>query len=355
MVDSFTIRNFRSFDEVKVDNCRRINILVGDNGSGKTALLEALFLAAGLSPELALRTRYWRGGESLTLSGEVEDINAALWNDLFHNFHFSHSAVISLKGKGEHNRSVTISANPVGSKRIIPPSRNNPRERPKVVALDVPIEFKWDILGHIEVVQPYLDGSKLIIPPIPGKHVKASFFAANQTAPATETANSFSRLSKQMLEKEFIARYQLIYNRISNLSIELNAGAPMLFAEVEGLSQKIPISLASGGMYKLASIMLAMARQVGGIVVVDELENGFYFKKMPEIWKTLLEFSRLYDCQVFASTHSAECLRAAAEIAKDNKSDFCLLRTVLGSNGTLVRHIAGSKFSDAIMDEVELR
>ena len=53
MVDSVNIRNFRSFSDVKIDGCRRINIIVGENGSGKTALLEALFLAAGVSPELA--------------------------------------------------------------------------------------------------------------------------------------------------------------------------------------------------------------------------------------------------------------------------------------------------------------
>ena len=61
MVNSFSIKNFRSFNEVKVEGCKRINLIVGDNGSGKTALLEALFLAAGVSPELLLRLVYGVG------------------------------------------------------------------------------------------------------------------------------------------------------------------------------------------------------------------------------------------------------------------------------------------------------
>src|SRR4051812_31161224 len=98
MVDSFIIRNFRSFAETEVSDCRRINIVVGDNGSGKTALLEALFLAAGVTPELILRTRSWRGYDAGQMSGTDEDLHQALWGDLFHKFQSTKTAVVSFKG-----------------------------------------------------------------------------------------------------------------------------------------------------------------------------------------------------------------------------------------------------------------
>jgi recombinational DNA repair ATPase RecF len=44
MMRSLSIENFRSYRELHLSPLRRVNILVGDNGSGKTALLEALFL-----------------------------------------------------------------------------------------------------------------------------------------------------------------------------------------------------------------------------------------------------------------------------------------------------------------------
>ena len=94
MIDSVRIKNFRSFNEVKIENCRRINIIVGDNGSGKTALLEALFLAAGVSPELAIRTRSWRGFDAGRMAGSHEDIHQALWADLFHKFQTNQPALI---------------------------------------------------------------------------------------------------------------------------------------------------------------------------------------------------------------------------------------------------------------------
>src|ERR1700733_8949389 len=69
MVDSFTIKNFRSFDDISVKGCGNINLIVGENGSGKTALLEALFLAAGISPDIIFRTRSWRGQEASQVVG----------------------------------------------------------------------------------------------------------------------------------------------------------------------------------------------------------------------------------------------------------------------------------------------
>ena len=43
MLKSFSVRNFRCLEEFEVHNLARVNLLVGDNNAGKTALLEAFF------------------------------------------------------------------------------------------------------------------------------------------------------------------------------------------------------------------------------------------------------------------------------------------------------------------------
>jgi AAA ATPase domain len=48
MVTSVEIRNFRGFEEIAVSDLASINIIVGDNASGKTAFLESIYL--GLHP-----------------------------------------------------------------------------------------------------------------------------------------------------------------------------------------------------------------------------------------------------------------------------------------------------------------
>jgi AAA15 family ATPase/GTPase len=60
------IKNFRGIDHLKIDDFSRVNVFLGQNGSGKSSVLEAILLLAGMSnPDLPLslnkaRTRIFR-------------------------------------------------------------------------------------------------------------------------------------------------------------------------------------------------------------------------------------------------------------------------------------------------------
>ena len=42
-ISSFTIHNFRTFEHLCLEKLQRVNLIAGDNNTGKTALLEALW------------------------------------------------------------------------------------------------------------------------------------------------------------------------------------------------------------------------------------------------------------------------------------------------------------------------
>src|SRR5208283_3911619 len=46
MLDSFLVRNYRLFEDLRIDRLRQVNLFVGKNDSGKTCLLEALQIYA---------------------------------------------------------------------------------------------------------------------------------------------------------------------------------------------------------------------------------------------------------------------------------------------------------------------
>jgi AAA15 family ATPase/GTPase len=50
MIDRLSVQNFRCFENLELQNLSQINVMVGDNASGKTALLESLWLAGGGNP-----------------------------------------------------------------------------------------------------------------------------------------------------------------------------------------------------------------------------------------------------------------------------------------------------------------
>lgn len=47
MITSLHIKNFRGFEDLEVKGLKRVNLFAGRNNSGKTSLLEAVFLLGG--------------------------------------------------------------------------------------------------------------------------------------------------------------------------------------------------------------------------------------------------------------------------------------------------------------------
>lgn len=348
MIESAEIKNFRCFSHAKLNDCKRINILVGSNGSGKTSLLEALFLAASGSVEVALRLRALRGYDA-GLAGGVEEIEDVLWRDLFHKFKKNVTISVSLLGTEHRNRSLTIKFNDTRAVSQSPVKRDKNED----IVAPAPITFDWvGPKGRRVTAKPQIRDNKIQIPAVISLPEETYFFAANQNYSALETAKRFSELSKHFREQEVTERLQKHFADISQLSIELVASAPMVSAKVGDVPEKIPLNLISSGMTKVASMLFAIASKPGGVLLVDEIENGIYFRRLSTMWESMLDFCQSNDAQVFASTHSHECIAAASQLAREHPEMFSLIHT--DSSGAL-RQFSGDRFAEAVAQEIEIR
>lgn len=355
MAKSVSIKGFRGFKNVSVEDCRRVNVIVGENGSGKTAFLEAIFLAAGASVELAMRTKQWRGFESVTAGGSQKQLDEALWGDLFHNFQGEAEASVRLAGTAAHERFLKMELIP--SEQVsIPVPKAKGKAKIDTTVKESGISFTWTgpYRAKQYSVASFKDG-KLTYQNPPEAPILAAFFAANQTASSQETVIRYSDISKRFRTRPVLKAFRELFPSVSDLSIELVLATPMVFATVEGHETKMPIQLLSGGMTKLASIMIAIPTVKEGVLLIDEIENGFYYKKLPLVWENLASLADEYDVQLFVSTHSYECLSAAATAARKRPELFSLVRTVQGKGECETRQFAGEDFVNAIDAEQEVR
>jgi AAA15 family ATPase/GTPase len=63
------------------------------------------------------------------------------------------------------------------------------------------------------------------------------------------------------------------------------------------------------------------------IVLIDEIENGLHYSLLEEVWLGIAEVAEKEDLQIFATTHSWECIQAAHKVFKERSSDdFALHR-----------------------------
>lgn len=341
MIKDIEINNFRCFSSAIITDARRLNVVVGANASGKTSLLEAIFLCASSGPANALRLRQWRGFEGAVLGGATRSIDDALWRDLFNNFNKSKDIRISFEGAEIHTRSLSISYQR--------PELFIPLFDTKSPDFLSSIEFYWrGPFGMEEKIRPEIRGGNLMIPDPTTPATETYMFAANQTYSSLETASRFSNLSRLNRSSEFVSLLRKEFPFIRDISIEILGNVPMLFAQTKNIEERIPLNLLSGGINKLASMLLSIPSTPKCLVLIDEIESGFYFERMPMIWRSLMELCIKYDAQVFATTHSLECLRAFSDACRTHPKEISVIRTERTENGNDLQQFWGSGILKAI-------
>ncbi len=337
MIRSIEIKNFRCFQHLEISDCSRINVIVGDNGSGKTALLEGIFLALGSSPELGLRFRKSRGLDG-SFSGTPRMIEEAIWRDYFYARKWENTVSIVLEGDGIESRSVNLFRG--RSQLSIPLSPDSEKNEPSTS----PICFVWrDSEGREHESFPKLGPSGLEFESSDEDLDRFFLFPANQTIPSGESAGRLSELSRKGKMHDFINVVKSEYDWIDDLSIEVDAGAPTIYAVVRGNPEKIPLANVSGGINRMVSIMLGIASRSNSVVLVDEIENGIYFRHQQALWRGLLALSKNYNSQLFLTTHSEEWLEALVDAAENNFEDLSLWRVEYSKKGPIIHQFSGKQ------------
>lgn len=341
MIKTAKINNFRGLSHVDLRDLKRINVLIGPNGTGKTALLEALFLALGGAAEIGIRIRQWRGREGLVSTTSAAKFFDALWADLFGTT--NELATIEVRGDRKVNRRVEISK--AGFNTIMSPDN-------LVAPSNMGVQFALYDLSKKgkppEIIIPsFLQDNKVDT----GKanQVQMSNFVPSRSAVSEgETAGHYSELSirgeKAKFDDVFLAEFPLI----EEISVQAPFGPRALYGRMRN-GRLLPLSMISGGVNHLAGILARMANCPNSIMVIDEIENGIFYERFEATWRAISQLANENNVQVFASTHSAECLRALSTAMKENSGDVSFIRHRIDGKAKIsVQQLTGKQIFNAM-------
>ena len=319
MYKEITIKGLRGITYLKIEDFKQVNLFVGRNNCGKTTILEALFLLIGAAnAELPSRINVFR---DLT----THDENS--WRVLFNNMDVN--SFISLSGELK---------NPQETRRLV----IKPSIRPKSTAEigEIPINKQIDVGGY-SGISSIIDGlileysftkdkkkSKKVIARVPArgptmetivtpdyKETRKGVFL-NQ-----KTMRTMGEQFNNIQIKKRTERIVKVLHQIESSVLDLKLGPNNIIYCDIGLDRLIPVNIMGDGMYRLLSIVLAISDMQDGIVFIDGMEKGFSYTVQELFWNTLFELAKEFNVQIFATTHSAECIKAfSSSYAKMNRN-----------------------------------
>jgi len=353
MIESLEVQNYRCFKDLQLKNLGRVNVIVGDNGSGKTALLESIFLAGGLGPEIYLRTRAWRGaGERFQVSID-RDQYEGLWRELFYSLDQNNGVMIRFKDSESGDRQLRIYYE-FNETRLMPVDY---KARSAYESGDIhPITFEWRTEeGEPQKATVDVTPQGVMQFPQIKNLYPIMFFSTATTFAPEENAKRFSFLSRRNRQESVTQIIRSLFPMVKDLSVEIVAGVVGVYATVDYLDEKIAVGSLSAGLAKYLAILFGIAAYPKGVVVIDEIENGFFYQKYADVWRGITALASEHDTQLFVSTHSIECLQAALPVVAENPTAFTLLRTERRDDHCVVKPFAGKDLLAGLQQRIEFR
>jgi len=360
MIESLQISNFRGYRNLSLDRLPRFNFVVGPSASGKTAFLEALWIVGGTSPEIYFRMRAMRGvSGQIQILGEKEPYES-FFSDIFSTsddqsgsvIGSDHSPVarIDIFDSTRGHRSLTFS---YGNQEEL---QLQPQDAFMGRGTIVPrrLIFTWKI-GDKEYPCPLvIKGNQIVLSQAP-EIFPSVLITSSQTTDAGQNAQRLSEFRIRKKGESILKAIRQIYPQVLDLSPEVSGGQQMVYAELTNVDKRLPIQVVSSGINKYLSLILAISHYRGGVVLIDEIENGFYFRDYEKVIVGLAEFCLANEVQLFVTTHSNEMLEAVNRAMKGKESELAILRTISTDEGCSIALLPGDEGRAAISEGIELR
>lgn len=375
ILTSFTAQNFRQFTRLEIPRLARVNLFVGRNNAGKSALLEAIevYVSNASSQTLinlvSAREETWGG--SIISSSEPPA------NEVFRHLFKGHN-LPTLEGKGfivgplddpMSQLQVTIAAYLTLEKdggfqrtRVDPTQYVELQGEAAELALDlVAIEAGRTrrILGlnrtrHFGSIGRSEVESKVPVQVVPTKSMPSSKVAAlwdviGLTDLSYQVIEGLKLIEPSILDIAFVKATGQYFK-----ADEREPRVPL--ARLLGQNGPLPLRSMGDGITRLFHITLALVNARNGVLLVDEFENGLHWSVQEKVWRTVFHLAETLDVQVFATTHSRDCIQAFQAAWNDNVGRGAYYRMEADSRGEVkARAYSLDTLADSIATDVETR
>ena len=330
MIRTLKLNGYRGFDSYELDGLTRINLLVGKNNCGKTSLLEAInFLVSGGDPFVLEQSALRRGEVNLSDESDApyQRNNALDISHLFRGHSLSPGTSFLLSSEN-NNESVSvkildiegindesqqnlfedeIDSTPTLCFKI---TRNESEELPLIPVND---DGSLDSRRYFRTRQRWQKN----IPVTPS----VQFLAPDSLFPGS-MREMWDKVLVEGRESDVITAMKILDPDIESIHFLTGRYSPM-YSDKTGVvvgfrqdSQRVPLGSHGDGMRRLLALSLSLIRTRNGVLLIDEIDSGLHWTIMKEMWRLIVNTACQTNVQVFATTHSYDCIKGFASLVE---------------------------------------
>lgn len=375
MLNSLEIKNFRILEDFKVSKLGRVNLIVGKNNSGKSSVLEALRIYAG-NAQRGLLEQIAAGHDETYRLKETEQIESDTrfpFEDFFFGRQFPQDETLAISIgeispsddalRIEHgflieetmfvqNESGEIVERSIHRRRI-----SNPSSEDLVSEVIIPALFVTKgarSFPHIQLDKSR--SSRFGYSPIKISGTLTCSVIPTQFISIDDLADEWDKIVFTEHEEVVRDALRIITPEFENLTFVRNdegyKGSRQIFrrfarVKVSDSPHPVPLNSLGDGMLRVLQLVLKVFPAKGGFLLIDEFENGLHFSVQEKVWELLFEMAHKLDIQVFATTHSWDCIESFAKAAIARKD----VEGVLFRVGRSVRESDRGRVIATVFDE----
>ncbi|MFA8450886.1 MAG: ATP/GTP-binding protein [Bacteroidales bacterium] len=313
---SIDIKNFRGIKSLSLEGIKQFNVLVGNNNSGKSTVLEAIFLNSGPT-----------NSRTYNIIQNLRGINnLKSFDTIFYQTNTNKQPEFKSKfTNGTEDRSLKIS----------PLFKDNSISSMSSINQDlVGVKYKFTFkkqgksVSFEAINKLNQEGNNLHIDIQTPKNYQESLkgvFLGGRNWDSNDFLLSLEQILVNRKKEELINSLQLAFPEIN----ELSPLQSIIYVGTKESNSLYPIQIMGDGTNKYIKLILTVSANQNSIILIDEIENGLHHTKLSLLWEQLFKIAKANNNQLFITTHNAEILEGllpVMEKSPEYADDFGLIK-----------------------------
>ena len=325
---SLSIQGFRGITNLSIPRLAPVTLITGINNTGKTSILEAVRLfTEEATPEVIRELLQFREENAEAISTDQDSLNDVpfLVSALFHGFprlYENPEPIVFSRYDNSRQMQIQIrwfreTYDADGNTRLIHDEPLSFEEPDSVPALVVQTDgrkriYPIDRIDRLASARRSYYRSDLRQM---SRFVNAS--GAERTAMLGPLWDNISSTPRERYVIEALRIIDPDISAVSMVGVQSLRTSRTAVVWSDKFSRRVPLRSFGEGMNRLFGIILSLVNVSGGILLVDEFDNGMHYTVQVQAWRLVFNLARELDVQVLATTHSLDCVagfrQAAAE------------------------------------------